>query len=65
MQIGWNEHYIIAKRHSIFRGDPDGWMIVNIHQQSIEGPFSDEVIRTRTEARGMNFLYPADAWKKL
>jgi hypothetical protein len=65
MQIGWNEHCIVAKRHSMFRGDPDGWMIVNIHQQSIEGPFSDEVIRTRPETKGMDLLYPDEAWKKL
>lgn len=63
--IGWNENYIIAKRHSIFRGDPDGWMIINVQQQSIEGPLSDENIKTRMETKGMHFIMPEEAWKKL
>lgn len=65
IQIGWNEHYIVAKRQSLFRGDPDGWMIINVHHLSIEGPFSDAIIRTRAETKGMDFLYPDEAWKKL
>lgn len=65
IQIGWNEHYIVAKRQSLFRGDPDGWMIIDVQHQSIEGPFSDEVIRTRAETKGLDLLYPDEAWKKL
>jgi hypothetical protein len=40
-RIGWSQRYIVAKRYSTFRGDPDGWMVIDLQSGEITGPFSD------------------------
>ncbi|WP_147675646.1 hypothetical protein [Xanthomonas massiliensis] len=40
-RIGWNDRYILAWRNATFRGDPDGWMKVDIQSHKIIGPISD------------------------
>jgi hypothetical protein len=64
-RIGWNERYIIAWRFSNFRGDPDGWMIIDHQQSKMTGPFSDGGIAKRPELAGIVAMDPAEAWEKL
>ena len=64
-QIGWNANYIVARRHAIFGGDPDGWMIVDVHQKSVRGPFDDRQINEMAETRGIKTLSPEQAFKDL
>jgi len=40
-KIGWNDQYIVALRHATFRGDPDGWMKIDVHTKQITGPISE------------------------
>jgi hypothetical protein len=65
LRIGWNNHYIVAERHSIYRGDADGWMIIDVPLDAISGPFSDANFRARPEARGIQIFDASEAWKRL
>lgn len=62
-EIGWTNGFIFAKRYSTYRGDPDGWMIINVKKQSIAGPLSETEFRANYP--GVKTLSPEDAWKKL
>lgn len=41
VQIGWNDRYIVAWRYATFRGDPDGWMLIDAATQQVTGPVSE------------------------
>lgn len=45
-EIRWTNGIIAARRTAIFRGDPDGWMIIDVRSDKIRGPLSDEQFRT-------------------
>src|SRR5205085_10236547 len=40
-EIGWTNGFIFARRYATYRGDPDGWMIIDDTKQSMLGPLSD------------------------
>jgi hypothetical protein len=65
VRIGWSSRYILAQRYSIFRGDPDGWMIIDVQSGSITGPFTDAQLQARPEASGITTLPVAEAWRRL
>src|SRR5690242_12124802 len=44
-QIGWTNGFIFAKRYSTYRGDPDGWMVIDVVKQSMIGPLSEAEFR--------------------
>lgn len=62
-QIGWTNGFIFTKRYSTYRGDPDGWMVIDVAKQSIVGPLPEAEFRQRYP--GVQILSPEDAWKKL
>lgn len=62
-QIGWTNGFIFAKRHSTYRGDPDGWMIIDTAKQSIVGPLSETAFRQKYP--DVQTLSPEGAWKSL
>jgi hypothetical protein len=62
-EIGWTNGFIFARRHAIYGGDPDGWMIIDVSKQSMTGPMSDADFRQKYP--GVQTLSPEDAWKKL
>jgi|SRR5580658_9968448 hypothetical protein len=65
LRIGWNSRYIVAERHSIFRGDADGWMIIDVQSGVISGPFSDSDFRARPEVKDIQIYDASEAWGKL
>lgn len=62
-EIGWTNDLIFAKRDATYRGDPDGWMVIDVAKQSMIGPLSESEFRQRYP--GVHTLSPADAWRKL
>lgn len=66
-QIGWNADYILVRRRSTFRGDPDGWMVLQVKGRSevMKGPYNDEAMRQLPEGKGMRFMTPQEAWESL
>ena len=65
LRIGWSSHYIVAERHSIYRGDADGWMIIDLQAGTMSGPFSEADVRDRPEVRGIQIYEVSEAWKRL
>ncbi len=65
LRLGWTEHYIAAERYSIFRGDPDGWMIIDVRSGEMSGPFTEPEFRARPEARSMKIYGAPEAWDSL
>lgn len=65
VRIGWSSGYILAQRHSIYRGDPEGWMIIDVQTGKITGPFSDAELQEHSEARGITTFPVSEAWRRL
>ena len=65
LRIGWNSHYIVAERYSMYRGDPDGWMIIDVKTGAMSGPFSEADFQTRPESKGIKIYEASEAWKSL
>jgi hypothetical protein len=65
LRIGWNSHYIIAERHATYRGDPDGWMIIDVQVGTMSGPFAEADFKSRPESNGIKIYEASDAWKNL
>jgi hypothetical protein len=62
-ELGWSSDLIVAKRHSVYRGDPDGWMIVDVRKHQVSGPIDEAERKMKYPAIN---IYPVrDAWKKL
>ena len=64
-QLGWSENYIVAYRHSTFRADPDGWMVVDVRKQTIAGPLSEVRAREIVGTPEVTVRPASEAWKQL
>jgi len=64
-RIGWGTSGILAQRDSIWRGDPDGWMIIDVRTGSISGPFTDAELQRRPEAHDITTAPTREAWRRL
>jgi hypothetical protein len=62
-EIGWTNGLIFARRHAFYRGDPDGWMIIDVKKQSMTGPLSEAQFRAKYPV--VQTLSPEAAWKQL
>jgi len=62
-EIGWTNGLIFARRYATSRGDPDGWMIIEVSKQSMTGPLSEAEFRRKYPS--VQTLQPDKAWKKL
>lgn len=65
IRIGWSSRYILADRLSIYRGDPDGWMIIDVQAGTMSGPFTEKDFLARPEAQGVKIYKADEAWKSL
>ena len=65
LQLGWSSRFIVAERHSIYRGDPDGWMIIDVKTGAMTGPFTESELRKRSEVSGIQIYEVSEAWKRL
>jgi hypothetical protein len=64
-RIGWSNHYIIVERHANYRGDPDGWMVIDVNTDKITGPITEAEFRARPELKDIPIYQASEAWKKL
>lgn len=60
--IGWNRKFILVKRHSLFGGDADGWMLIDVENKEIKGPVGSVDF---PEAAGIEIMLPDVAWLSL
>lgn len=62
-RLGWNRRWILAERSGL-TGD-DGWMVVDVANKRVAGPFPLEAIKKRPELASL-VTYRADsAWDHL
>lgn len=64
-QLGWSERLIVAKRRACFRGDPDGWMIIDAHTRQVSGPFTDAQLQALASVKAIATYSAAEAWSLL
>ncbi len=64
-RIGWTRERIVARRHSNFRGDPDGWMIVDVRCQTVAGPLSDSAFSASPDLSSIPIFSADSAWRRL
>jgi hypothetical protein len=65
LRLGWSSRFVVAERHSIYRGDPDGWMIIDVQSGAISGPFTDAEFKARPESQGIQIHEANEAWRRL
>ena len=65
LRIGWSSRYIVAEGHSIYRGDPDGLMIIDVQTGTMSGPFTETDFRARPESKDIKIYEASEAWKNL
>jgi len=65
LRLGWSSRFIVAERHSIYRGDPDGWMIIDVQTGAMTGPFTETDLRKHSEVSGIQIYEVSEAWKRL
>lgn len=65
LRFGWSNRFIVAERYSIFRGDPDGWMMIDVQSENITGPLTEADFKARPEAQGIQIYEVNEAWRKL
>lgn len=63
--IGWNERYILVRRFANFRGDRDGWMVIDIDHKSMVGPLADDEIQKDARLHDITPRNPKNAWESL
>ena len=63
LKIGWNSRYIVAERYANFRGDPDGWMIVNVATREVTGPVAEDQWRQNANLKNITVRSAATAWQ--
>ena len=63
-QVGWSQNHIVAYRKSTFRGDPDGWMVIDVEKQTVAGPLSDVELRKVVDIQGITLQPATEAWKR-
>jgi hypothetical protein len=50
LRLAWNDEVIGVERFSTFRGDSDGWMVIDIKPGKVSGPISKtefDILRTK------------------
>lgn len=65
LRLAWSDAVIGVERFSTFRGDPDGWMIIDIKSGKIYGPISKsefEIFRAKYQ---LQVKEVGQAWNEL
>jgi hypothetical protein len=61
--MGFNQDVVVARRYAIYRGDPDGWMVVRVKGKSVSGPISDSEVKAQFHE--LEFKSARDEWRSL
>lgn len=65
LRLAWNSDIIAADRYATFRGDPDGWMIIDTKAKRISGPISETEFERLKELHRLRVMTAQDAWNVL
>jgi hypothetical protein len=65
VRLAWDGEMIGAERYATFRGDPDGWMIIDIKSGKISGPISKPDFDAICIKRHLEVKEASVAWHEL
>lgn len=65
LRIAWSDEVIFAERFSTFRGDPDGWMFIDIKSGKISGPISKSQFDIFVKKYHLQVKEVDQAWNEL
>lgn len=65
LRLAWSEEVIGVERFSTFRGDPDGWMIIDIKSGKISGPISKSEFDIFRDKYRLQVREADQAWNEL
>jgi len=65
VRIAWDDEVIAAERYANFRGDRDGWMIIDIESGKISGPVSNPEFDKIRMKHHLEIKDAREAWKEL
>ena len=65
IRLAWNTDIIAADRYSTFRGDRDGWMIIDTRTKQITGPISEDEFAQLQVKYHLQVRTAEDAWAAL
>jgi len=65
IRLGWDQHRILVERHANFRGDGDGFMVIDAQLQTISGPLSAQEVTTKADLSRIKLMPPKEAWELL
>jgi hypothetical protein len=63
VRLGWDQQRILVERYANFRGDGDGFMVVDL--QTIRGPLSAREVATNADLSRIKLMPPKEAWEVL
>jgi hypothetical protein len=63
-ELAWSSDVILARRRATFRGDPDGWMVIEVATGVIRGPLSGDEVRADPKLAKMAPEDPTNVWKR-
>jgi hypothetical protein len=58
-EIGWNNDWILARVRRIYRGDPDGWYLLNVKTGQVTGPLQSSELKTNPALPNIRTIEPA------
>lgn len=65
LRLAWNDEVIGVERFSTFRGDPDGWMVIDIKSGKISGPISKTEFDILSAKYHLQVKEVGQAWNEL
>jgi hypothetical protein len=65
IRLGWDKQRILVERHADFRGDLDGFMVIDLKQQTMRGPLSAEEVATKADLSRIKLMPAKEAWEVL
>jgi len=64
-RIAWTRDLILVERRANSRGDPDGWMLIDVVRRKMRGPVVEAEAQATLTREGMRPVSAADAWRRL
>jgi len=64
-RIAWTSDLILVDRHALFRGDPDGWMVIDVRRRAMRGPVSEAEARSLFEQIRLRPKTASEAWRAM
>jgi hypothetical protein len=58
-EIGWTEDWILARVRRVYRGDPDGWYVLNVKTGQIAGPLQSSELKTNSAFSKIKTVQPS------